>query len=150
MKIIKQGNCNKNPIKQFECPNCGCVFEIDSRIENLSSCPCCSADVSDLSAMISSESGTEFKKPKTPDEVFPDKYYKCGFNDEEKILGLQETQTLIKKCIDVYFSEGGGYASLSYGDTLVFITQNDKQAINDYKVVVTKNYYTLDSYELTE
>ena len=150
MKIIKQGFYSKNPIQQFKCTKCGCIFEVDTKVENLDHCPCCGIGVSDLLHMNSDKSETECKKPKTPDEVFPDCYYKYGFNDGEKILSVQETQDLIRRCIEIYFGSDGGYTSLSNGDTLVFITQNNKDRIDDYNIVVTKNYYDLDSYKLLD
>lgn len=143
MRIIKQGVLN-NRLKQYKCARCGCIFELDEG-EKANKCPYCGYDV-----ILVKELEDEISVKRTPDSVYPDDYYKHGSIDGEKILGVDETRKLIRDCIKSYFDGHGGYATVATGDTVVMITQNDRDNVNDYKVMVAKNYYDLDSYELLD
>ena len=140
MKIIQQGILPKQ--KQYKCANCGCIFELDVG-EKANRCPCCDYDI-----ILEKDIEPEKIKKETIDSVYPDKYYEYGSNKNGKCLSLEETQKMIRDCIKSYFNNGGGYATISSGNALVLVTQNDVDNINDYRVVVTKHYYKLDSFEV--
>lgn len=84
----------------------------------------------------------------TIDSVYPDKYYEYDQNKNGKCLSLEETRKMIRDCVKSYFNSDGGYATISSGNTLVLVPQNDVDNINDYRVVATKHYHELDFFEV--
>ena len=139
MKIIKQGILNVQ--KQYKCPRCGCIFELEAD-ERADICPCCGNDI-----ILEKEVQPEEPK-RTVDSLYPKDYYEFGPNKNGKCLSIEETQKMIRDGIKCYFNSDGGYATVSSGDTLVLVAQNDVDNIKDYRVVVTKHYYELDSLEV--
>ena len=86
------------------------------------------------------------EKPKTPDEVYPEEFYsfKDGLDKSD-----EEIRELIKETIKHYKQSNCGYAMSASGRLLIAVFQSDKDNIDDYQVIVTKNYSSLDSVELS-
>lgn len=145
MRIIKNGACKLQDIQQFKCQFCGCVYELDLCNEEIGECPCCHAH---KSYQVKFNGDVEEDvKPKTPDEVYPEKFYsfKDGLDKSDK-----EIRELIKETIEHYKQSNCGYSMAASGRVLVAVFQSDKDNIDDYQVIVTKNYSSLDSMELSE
>lgn len=145
MKIIKNGECKLQDIHRFECQICGCVYELDLCNEEVGECPCCRAHKG-----YQVEFNDDVKQdvsPKTPDEVYPEKFYsfKDGLDKSD-----EEIRKSIKETIKHYKQSNCGYAMSANGRLLIAVFQLDKDNIDDYQVIVTKNYSSLDSMELSE
>lgn len=147
MRIIKNGVRENIDIQQFKCQICGCVYELDLRKEEVGACPCCNAH--EGYQVKFDDDVEEDVKPKNPIDAYPN-YYNFSKPDDHKVKELteRETKELIDKCITLYFKDACGYATISTGDTIVMVTQNDNCDMDDYKVIVSNNYYELDSYDL--
>lgn len=148
MRIIKNGASKLQDIQQFKCQICGCVYELDLCKEEVSTCPCCHAHVGyqvkfndDIELNMEQE-----EKPKTPDEVYPEGFYsfKDGLDKSD-----EEIRELIKKTIKNYKQGSCGYAMSTSGRLLIAVFQLDEDNIDDYQVIVTKDYSSLDSVELS-
>lgn len=149
MRIIKNGACKLQDIQQFKCQICGCVYELDLCDEKIGECPCCHAHKSyqvecngDVELNIEQE-----EKLKTPDELYPEGFYsfKDGLDKSD-----EEIRKLIKETIKRYKQSNCGYAMSATGRLLIVIFQSDKDNIDDYQIIVTKDYSSLDSMELSE
>lgn len=148
MRIIKNGASKLQDIQQYKCQICGCVYELNLRKEEVGACPCCNAHVGyqvkfndDVELNMEQE-----EKPKTPDEVYPERFYsfKDGLDKSD-----EEIRELIKETIKHYKQSNCGYAMSASGRLLIAVFQSDKDNIDDYQVIVTKNYSSLDSVELS-
>ena len=148
MKIIRDGTYNLQEIQQFKCQYCGCIYELDLFNEKVGACPCCHAHVgyqvkfnSDVEEDVKSKN-----KPKTPDEIYPEGFYsfKDGLDKSD-----EEIKELIKETIKHYKQSNCGYAMSASGRLLIAVFQSDKDNIDDYQVIVTKDYSSLDSVELS-
>lgn len=149
MKIIRDGVRKWQDIQQFECQICNCVYELDLCDEEIGECPCCHAHP-DYQVKLNSYFEEDMKaeyKPKTPDEVYPEKFYsfKDGLDQSD-----EEIRKSIKVAIEHYKENDCGYAMCATGNLLIAIFQLDKDNIDDYQVIVTKDYSSLDSMELSE
>lgn len=145
MRIIKNGACKLQDIQQFKCQFCGCVYELDLCNEEIGGCPCCHAH---KGYQVKFNGDVEENvKHKTPDEVYPEKFYsfKDGLDKSDK-----EIRELIRETIEHYKQSNCGYSMAASGRVLVAVFQSDKDYIDDYQVIVTKNYSSLDSMELSE
>lgn len=145
MKIIKNGSFSLQDIQQFKCQFCGCVYELDLCNEEIGECPYCHAH---KSYQVRFKGDTEEDvKTKTPDEVYPEKFYsfKDGLDKSDK-----EIRELIRETIEHYKQSNCGYSMAASGRVLVAVFQSDKDNIDDYQVIVTKDYSSLDSMELSE
>lgn len=147
MRIIKNGACKLQDIQQFKCQICGCVYELDLCDEEIGECPCCHAH---KSYQVRFDGDVEeVVKPKNPADAYPNYYNFSKPNDRNvKKLTEQETKELIDKCTKLYFKNACGYATVATGDTIVMVTQNDDCDMDDYRVIVSNNYYELDNYDL--
>lgn len=145
MRIIKNGACKLQDIHQFKCQICGCVYELDLCDEEIGECPCCHSHKS--YQVECNDYVEEDVKPKTPDEVYPEKFYsfKDGLDKSDK-----EIRELIRETIEHYKKSNCGYSMAASGRVLVAVFQSDKDYIDDYQVIVTKDYSSLDSMELSE
>lgn len=148
MRIIKNGVRENIDIQQYKCQICGCVYELNLRKEEVGACPCCHAHVGyqvkfndDVELNIEQE-----EKPKTPEEVYPEGFYnfKDGLDKSD-----EEIRELIKKTIKNYKQGNCGYAMSASGRLLIAVFQLDEDNIDDYQVIVTKDYSSLDSVELS-
>ena len=144
MRIIKNG-VKLQDIHQFKCQICGCVYELDLCDEEIGECPCCHSHKS--YQVECNDYVEEDVKHKTPDEVYPEKFYsfKDGLDKSDK-----EIRELIRETIEHYKKSNCGYSIAASGRVLVAVFQSDKDYIDDYQVIVTKNYSSLDSMELSE
>lgn len=144
MRIIKNG-VKLQDIHQFKCQICGCVYELDLCDEEIGECPCCHSHKS--YQVECNDDVEEDVKHKTPDEVYPEKFYsfKDGLDKSDK-----EIRELIRETIEHYKKSNCGYSMAASGRVLVAVFQSDKDYIDDYQVIVTKNYSSLDSMELSE
>lgn len=149
MRIIKNGVSKLQDIHQFKCQICGCIYELDLCDEEIGACPCCHSHKSyqvecndDVKLNMEQE-----EKLKTPDEVYPEKFYsfKDGLDKSDK-----EIRALIRETIEHYKQSNCGYSMAASGRVLVAVFQSDKDNIDDYQVIVTKDYSSLDSMELSE
>lgn len=147
MRIIKNGACKLQDIQQFKCQICGCIYELDLCDEEIGECPCCHAHKS-YQVRFKGDA-EEVVKPKNPVDAYPNYYNFSKPNDHKvKELTEQETKELIDKCTKLYFKNACGYAAVAAGDTIVMVTQNDDCDMDDYRVIVSSNYYELDNYDL--
>lgn len=144
MRIIKNGAIKLQNIQQFKCQTCGCVYELDLCYEDID-CPCCHSSVSDQVKF--NGDVEEDVKAKTLDEVYPEKFYsfKDGLDKSD-----EEIRELIRETIKHYKQSNCGYSMCATGRILVAVFQSDKDNIDDYQVIVTKDYSSLDSMELSE
>ena len=144
MRIIKNGAIKLQNIQQFKCQTCGCVYELDLCYEDIN-CPCCHSSIGHQVKF--NGDVEEDVETKTPDEVYPEKFY--SFRD-----GLdksdEEIRKLIRETIEHYKQSNCGYSMCATGRVLVAVFQSDKDNIDDYQVIVTKDYSSLDSMELSE
>lgn len=147
MKIIKNGVSEKHNFQQFKCQICGCVYELDLCKEEVGTCPYCNSHVSyqvkfngDFELDMEPE-----EKPKQPWEVYPEAFYsfKDGLDKSD-----EEIRELIRETIEHYKQNNCGYSMCATGRVLVAVFQLDKDNIDDYQVIVTKDYSSLDSMEL--
>lgn len=144
MRIIKNG-VKLQDVHQFKCQICGCVYELDLCDEEIGECPCCHSHKS--YQVECNDDVEEDVKHKTPDEVYPEKFYsfKDGLDKSDK-----EIRELIRETIEHYKQSNCGYSMAASGRVLVAVFQSDKDYIDDYQVIVTKDYSSLDSTELSE
>lgn len=148
MRIIKNGVSKLQDIHQFKCQICGCVYELDLCDEEIGECPCCH---SHRSYQVECNDDVELnmeqeEKLKTPDELYPEGFYnfKDGLDKSD-----EEIRKLIKETIKRYKQSNCGYAMSATGRLLIAVFQSDKDNIDDYQVIVTKDYSSLDSVELS-
>ena len=140
MRIIKNGACKLQDIQQFKCLICGCVYELDLCDEEIGKCPCCHAH---KGYQVRFNDGIEEDvKTKTPDEVYPEGF--CSFKNSLH-KSDEEIKELIRKTIELYKQSNCGYAISESGRVLIAVFQLDSNNIDDYQVVVTKDYSSLDS-----
>ena len=141
MKIVKQGNPKEikkaTPIS-IACQDCGMEAELD-RGEDVTRCPCCGS-----SNLVSTVPFIDFPRKKSPSERFPDEYYHYSKEAGAIALSNRGISQLIEETIKLYRSSGHGYAFSSTGDTFVAVFQTDEDDVNDFLVVVSKDYYECD------
>ena len=144
MRIIKQGNLNsrkKDKITTiYVCSKCGAEAEVDAE-EIVGACPCCGARNGTFAPKLTS-------KPLSAGGAFPEKYFQFGVSEGAVKLSDEEIRNMIDETVQVYLRNNCGYCYSGTGDTFVAVFQSDQNDINDYFVVVGKDYYELDSYEL--
>lgn len=143
MKIIKQGNpkeIKKTTSILVSCPICGLEAELGYD-ENVTQCPCCG---SSLNFAFTTPLVNFKAKKKSPSERFPDEYYHYSEEAGAIVLSNQGVSRLIEETIKLYRSSGHGYAFSSTGDTFVAVFQTDEDDVNDFLVVVSKDYYECD------
>lgn len=145
MRIIKNGVSKLQDIHQFKCQICGCVYELNLCDEEVSECPCCNAHKG-YQVKFNGDVEEDIKT-KTLDEVYPEGFYsfKDGLDKSD-----EEIRKLIKETIEHYKQSNFGYSMCATGRVLVAVFQSDKDNIDDYQVIVTKDYSSLDSMELSE
>lgn len=144
MKIIKQGNLERN-IRRISCCKCGCVFEYNPREETVNKCPNCKASKSYLREVTKDFIPAEDTEIETPSSVYPEKYYDYSNGAN---ISTEQIKKTIDELLNAYKRDGGGYVYSACGNTLVCIMQTNKEDIDSYEVIVTKNYKALDSMEL--
>lgn len=147
MRIIKNGVSKLQAIQQFKCQICGCVYELDLCNEEIGECPCCH---SHKGYQVECNDDVELneeqeEKLKTPDELYPEGFYsfKDGLDKSD-----EEIRELIRETIEHYKQSNCGYSMTATGRVLVAVFQSDKDNIDDYQIIVTKDYSSLDSMEL--
>lgn len=145
MKIIKEGK--KEALSKLSCPFCQGVFEIDISTEPIpSKCPCCGRFVASYDNVTNEFKSVESIKLETPDSVYPEKYY--SYKDGKDFTD-EEIRKKIKELIKKYKENNGNYIYSASGNLLIFIVQTDPDDLESYQVIVTKDYCSLDSLELT-
>ena len=146
MRIIKHGNLNaKNENKiaaVYICSKCGAEAEVDTG-ESIESCPCCGARNGAFAPKITN-------KPLSAGEAFPEKYFRFGVSEGAVKLPDEEIRNMIDKTVQTYLRSNCGYCYNGTGDTFIAVFQSDENDINDYFVVVGKNYYEINSCELED
>lgn len=147
MRIIKQGKPKEEEkTARYVCNNCGAEIEIEID-ECADCCPCCGEEQLILLPKIYNKS---FRKTLSAGEAFPSKYYQFGISEDAKRESDEEVRSMIDEAVQTYFKSNCGYCYNGTGDTFVAVFQSDKDDINDYFVVVGKNYYEINSCELTD
>ena len=140
MRIIKLGNPikvkNTTPIS-IACQDCGLEAEIDWG-EDVSKCPCCGS-----SNLVSTVPFVDLSRKKLPSEKFPDEYYhfSSSGDGDAAILSEQSTAKMIDDTVEKYKNTNCGYAFSSTGDTFVAVLQTNKDNVNDFLVMVSKDHY---------
>lgn len=146
MRIVKQGNLD--PQKEdkiaaiYVCKKCGAEAEVDTG-EIVEACPCCGARNGAFAPKLTN-------KPLSAGEAFPEKYFRFGVSEGAVKLPDEEIRNMIDKTVQTYLRSNCGYCYSGTGDTFIAVFQLDKNDINDYFVVVGKNYYEIDSCELED
>lgn len=146
MRIIKQGKPKEEKMIHYVCNNCGAEIEVEID-EDMDCCPCCGEE---QLMLLPRTDNKPFRKPLSAGEAFPSKYYQFGISEDAKRESDEEIRGMIDKAIQTYFKSNCGYCYNGTGDTFVAVFQSDKDDINDYFVVVGKNYYEINSCELTD
>ena len=140
MRIIKEGKPTKvkktTPIS-IACQDCGLEAELDCG-EDVTRCPCCGS-----SNLVSTVPFVDFPRKKLPSERFPDEYYHFNSSGDGDcaILSEQSTAKMIDDTVEKYKKTNRGYAFLSTGDTFVAVLQTNKDNVNDFLVMVSKDHY---------
>ena len=140
MKITKQGSPAKvkkvAPIS-IACQDCGLEAELD-RGEDVTRCPCCGS-----SNLVSTVPFVDFPRKKLPSERFPDEYYHFNSSGDGDcaILSEQSTAKMIDDTVEEYKKCDCGCAFSSAGDTFVAVFQTNKDNVNDFLVMVSKDHY---------
>lgn len=146
MRIIKQGNLNhqkKDRITAvYVCSKCGAEAEVDAE-EIVGACPCCGARNGSFAPKPTN-------KPISAGKAFPEKYFQFGVSEGAVKLSDEEIRNMIDKTVQGYLRNNCGYCYSGTGDTFIAVFQSNKNDINDYFVVVGKDYYEIDSYELED
>ena len=146
MRIIKQGNLNYQKEDKitavYVCNKCGAEAEVDAE-EIVRACPCCGSRNGAFAPKITN-------KQISAGEAFPEKYFQFGVSEGSVKLPDEEIRNMIDKTVQKYLRSNCGYYYSGTGDTFVAVFQSDKNDINDYFVVVSKDYYELDSCELED
>ena len=146
MRIIKQGNLN--PQKEdkitavYVCNKCGAEAEVDAE-EIVGACPCCGARNGTFAPKLTN-------KPLSAGEAFPEKYFQFGVSEGSVKLPDEEIRNMIDETVQKYLRSNCGYCYSGTGDTFIAVFQSDENNINDYFVVVAKDYYEIDSCELED
>lgn len=147
MRIIKQGKPKEDKkTARYVCNNCGAEIEIEID-ESLDCCPCCGEE--QLMLLPRNEDQTS-RKPLSAGEAFPEKYFQFGVSEGAAKLSDEKIRNMIDEAVQTYFKSNCGYCYNGTGDTFVAVFQSDKDDINDYFVIVGKNYYEINSCELTD
>ena len=146
MRIIKQGNLNsrkKDKIATvYVCSKCGAEAEVDTE-EIVESCPWCGSRNGAFAPKITN-------KLLSAGEAFPEKYFRFGVSEESVKLSDEEVRNMIDETVQKYLRSNCGYCYSGTGDTFIAVFQSDVNNINDYSVVVAKDYYEIDSCELED
>lgn len=143
MRIIKQGKPIKfkkaTPIS-ITCQDCGLEAELDC-CEDVERCPCCGS-----SNLVSIVPFVDFSRKKLPSERFPDEYYHFNSSGDGDVAILSELETakMIDDTVEEYKKANGGYAFLSRCDTFVAVFQTNEDDVNNFLVMVSKDYYEYD------
>ena len=80
----------------------------------------------------------------------PEKYFQFGASEGAVKLPDEEICNMIDKTVQKYLRSNCGYCYSGTGDTFIAVFQSDENNINDYFVVVAKDYYEIDSCELED
>lgn len=147
MKIIKQGKTKEEKkMAHYVCDNCGA--EIEAEIdEGLDCCPCCGKGQLILYLRAYDKAS---RKPLSAGEAFPEKYFQFGVSDGALKLSDEKIRNMIDETVQIYLRSNCGYCYNGTGGTFIAVFQSDKNDINDYFVVVGKNYYEINSCELED
>ena len=146
MRIIKRGNLNLQ--KEYKvatvyvCSKCGAEVEVDAG-EIVKSCPCCGSRNGAFAPKITN-------KQISAGEAFSEKYFQFGVSEGSVKLPDEEIRNMIDKTVQKYLRSNGGYCYSGTRDTFIAVFQSDENNINDYFVVVAKDYYEIDSCELED
>ncbi len=148
MRIIKQGKPKEEEEKtaRYVCNNCGAEIEVEPD-ESLYCCPCCGEE--QLILLPESEDKASHK-PLSAGEAFPEKYFQFGVSKGAAKLSDEKIRNMIDKTVQTYFKSNCGYCYNGTGDTFIAVFQSNENDINDYFVVVGKNYYEINSCELED
>ena len=139
MRIIKRGNPAKNEettLYLVSCPICGFEGELDPG-ERIIQCPYCKS----LKLVFTTPLVNFNPKNKSPSERFPDEYYHFNSSMDGAILSQRETVKMIDDTVKKYKKTNCGYAFLNTGDTFVVVLQTNKDNVNDFLVMVSKDHY---------
>lgn len=147
MRIIKQGRPKEEEkAARYVCNNCGAEIEIEID-ECADCCPCCGKEQLMLLPKIDNK---PFRKSLSAGEAFPEKYFQFGISDGAVKIPDERIRNMIDETVQTYLKNDYGYCYSGTGDTFIAVFQSDKDDINDYFVVVGKNYYEINSCELTD
>ena len=147
MRIIKQGKPKEEKkTVRYVCDNCEAEIEVGIN-ESLDCCPCCGEE---QLMLLPKTIDKAFHKPLSAGEAFPEKYFQFGASEGSVKLSDEEIRNMIDKTVHAYLRNNCGCCYSGTGDTFVAVFQSDKNDINDYFVVVSKDYYELDSGELED
>ena len=147
MRIIKQGKPKEEKkTVRYVCNNCEAEIEVGIN-ESLDCCPCCGKE---QLMLLPKTIDKEFHKPLSAGEAFPEKYFRFGISEESVKLSDEEVRNMIDETVQKYLRSNCGYCYSGTGDTFIAVFQSDVNNINDYSVVVAKDYYEIDSCELED
>ena len=147
MRIIKQGKPKEEKkTVRYVCNNCEAEIEVGIN-ESLDCCPCCGKE---QLMLLPKTRDKEFHKQISAGEAFPEKYFQFGVSEGAVKLPNEEIRNMIDKTVQKYLRSNGGYCCSGTGDTFIAVFQSDENNINDYFVVVGKNYYEINSCELED
>lgn len=90
------------------------------------------------------------RKSLSAGEAFPEKYFQFGVSDGAVKLPDERIRNMIDETVQAYLRSNCGYCYSGTGDTFIAVFQSDENNINDYFVVVGKNYYEINSCELED
>ena len=145
MKIIKQGTLTKaiktTPVS-VSCSLCGFEAELDPG-EVITQCPNCGSP----SLVFTNVFIDPTPKKRSPAERFPMEYYHYSEGTGSVALSDQAVSQKIDDTVKAYYSAGSGYAFSSTGDTFVAVFQTDKDDVNSFLVMVSKDHYEYDVIE---
>lgn len=147
MRIIKQGKPKEEKkTAHYVCNNCGAEIEIEID-EYTDCCPCCGEE--QLTLLPGNEDKTSHK-PLSAGEAFPEKYFQFDVSKGAVKLSDEKIRNMIDETVQVYLRSNCGYCYNGTGDTFIAVFQSDENDINDYFVVVGKNYYEINSCALED
>lgn len=147
MRIIKQGKPKEEKrTVRYVCDNCGAEIEVEID-ESLDCCPCCGKE---QLILLPGNEDKASRKPLSAGEAFPEKYFRFGVSDGAAKLPDERIRNMIDETVQTYLRSNCGYCYRGTGDTFIAVFQSDKNDINDYFVVVGKNYYEINSCELED
>lgn len=147
MRIIKQGKPKEEKkTVRYVCDNCEAEIEVGIN-ESLDCCPCCGEE---QLILLPKTRDKAFHKPLSAGEAFPKKYFRFGVSEGAVKLPDEEIRNMIDETVQTYLRSNCGYCYNGTGDTFIAVFQSNENDINDYFVVVGKNYYEINSCELED
>lgn len=140
MRILKQSNLNHQKAAIYVCSKCGAEAEVSAE-EIVEACPCCGARNAAFAPKLTNTT-------LSAGEAFPKKYFRFGVSEGSAKLSDEKVRNMIDETVQAYLRNNCGYCYSGTGDTFIAVFQSDENDINDYFVVVCRDYYELDSFEL--